>query len=72
VSTASLRLWSRLRRTIAPVWSFEDPAKPGEDLLVGLDVVSQAGSAMGTLTLSLPAKKDERTYSKVLSAARAM
>jgi hypothetical protein len=72
VSAASLRLWSRLRQTIAPVWSFEDPAAPREDLLVGLDVISQAGSAMGTLTLSLPAKKDARPYAKVLSAARAM
>ena len=72
VSSASLRLWGRLRKTIAPVWSYDDPAAPREDLLVALDVVSQAGSTMGTLTLSLPPRKDARPYAKLLSAARAM
>lgn len=70
VSTAALRLWSRLRRTIAPVMSYQESAPAKDDLLVGLDVVQQAGTTMGTLTLSLPGKRDPRPYAKVLSAAR--
>jgi hypothetical protein len=54
LSPASLDLWTTLRRTRRPVWSFTDTLSIDEDLLLGLDVVSQGKARMGSVFVSLP------------------
>jgi hypothetical protein len=69
ISPASLHLWSRLRASVASVGPFQDATLPGDNLLVGIDVINQAGATTGTITLALPPKTDARPYARVFEAA---
>jgi hypothetical protein len=71
VSRAALHLWDELRSTRKAVWSYEDTSAPRDDLFVGIEVVQQGGTTMGTLRLALPEGKDRRYFERVLSAAGA-
>jgi hypothetical protein len=74
LSPASLGLWTALRKTGRPVWSFQDDFKTENDLLLGVDVVSpaQKGEAReprtGSLFVSLPPSAYALAYERLLTA----
>jgi len=70
VSPASLALWSSLRNTGAPVWSFDDKSAPHDDLQLEVDVSSQDEGKMGTVSLAIPAGRSQRPYAALLAAAK--
>jgi hypothetical protein len=72
VTPASLRLWSHLRTTIAPVWSFEDKTEPHDALLVNVDAAWQDDRKLGSITLALPRRHDRRPYAALVAAAHAV
>lgn len=72
VSPASLRLWSHLRTTIAPIWSFEDTTAPHDALLVNVDAAWQGDRKLGSISLALPRHHDKRAYAALVAAAHAV
>jgi hypothetical protein len=72
VSPASLRLWSRLRTTIAPVWSFEDTTAAHDALLVNVDAAWQDDRKLGSISLALPRRHDKRPYAALVAAAESV
>jgi hypothetical protein len=73
VSPASLRLWSRLRTSGAPVWSFEgDTTAPHDALLVNVDATWQDDRKLGSISLALPRRHDKGAYAAIVAAAQAV
>ncbi len=70
VSPASLRLWGELRRTGRPVWSFADKASASQELLLGVDVVSQGATRLGSVTVSMPPMMSTVPYEALFRALR--
>jgi hypothetical protein len=71
LSPASIDLWTTLRKTMLPVWSFKEDFVVDHDLLVGVDVVSQGETTLGSVFLSLPQAQSVPTvYGDLISAAR--
>ncbi|HEX8793775.1 MAG TPA: hypothetical protein VF765_22685 [Polyangiaceae bacterium] len=72
VSPASLRLWSHIRTTIAPVWAQEDATAPHDALLVSVDAAWQDDRKLGSIALALPRRHDKRPYAALVAAAQAV
>jgi hypothetical protein len=69
VSAASIDLWTKLRSTGRPVWSFNDEAAVDDDVLVGVDVVSQGTTRLGSVLVSVPPGPVRRfSYAGLLEA----
>jgi hypothetical protein len=73
LSPAALGLWTALRKTGRPVWAFQDAFKTDNDLLLGVDVVSEgergkAGARTGSVFVSLPKNAYPLAYERLLSA----
>jgi hypothetical protein len=72
VSPAALGLWSHLRTTTAPVWSFEDQMAPHDTLLVNVDAAWQDDRKLGSISLALPQRHDKRPYAALVAAAQSV
>lgn len=72
VSPASLRVWSHLRTTIAPVWSFEETTAAHDALLVNVDAAWQDDRKLGSISLALSRRHDKRPYAALVAAAQAV
>jgi hypothetical protein len=51
---SSLDLWTKLRSTGRPVWSFTDADAVARDALLGIDVASEGKTRLGSVFLSIP------------------
>lgn len=69
VGSESLRLWSHIRTTLAPVGSFEDRTAPHDALLLSVDATWQDDRKLGSISLALPQRRDERPYAGLVAAA---
>jgi hypothetical protein len=72
VSPAAMRLWSRLRRTLAPAWGFDDTTAPHDALLVNVDAAWQDDRKLGSVSLALPRTHDKGPYAALVAAAAAV
>jgi hypothetical protein len=72
VAPESLRLWSYIRASLAPIGSFEDRTAPHEALLVSIDATWQDDRKLGSISLALPRRHDVRPYAALVAAAAAV
>lgn len=70
MSPASMRLWAHMRRSLASVVRFEDGTPAVDDLLVGVDIVTQGDRASGSVTFSLPSDAAHTPYDAIMQRSR--